>query len=129
MIASKLNLAPRRILPFTYRFMMMRHTLIHKSYPSYQISKLQFRAFGGCESGGAGPHTFKTIEEKLIAAFKPVSCQVLNPNGDFNSAVIKIVSSSFDGKLPLARHRMVNDVLKDEIKLIHAVQIDAKTPA
>jgi len=69
------------------------------------------------------------IEQKLIAAFKPVSCQVLNPNGDFNSAVIKIVSSSFDGKLPLARHRMVNEVLKDEIKLIHAVQIDAKTPS
>ena len=93
MIAAKLNVAPRRILPFTYRFLTMRHTLIQKFYPSYQIARLQFRAFGGCESGGAGPHTFKAIEEKLIAAFKPVSCQVLNPNGDFNSAVIKIVSS------------------------------------
>jgi BolA protein len=82
----------------------------------------------GCEEGGAGPDTFKTMEMKLKEAFQPVSCQVLNPNGDYNSAVIKIVSSSFEGKLPVARHRMVNEVLKNEIKMIHAVQIDAKTP-
>ena len=69
------------------------------------------------------------MEKKLQAAFEPVVCQVLNPHGDFNSCVIKIVSSQFEGKLPLARHRMVNEVLKDEIKMIHAVQIDAKTPA
>ena len=53
---------------------------------------------------------------------------MLNPNGDYNSVVIRVVSEKFEGKMPVARHRMVNDILKDEIKLIHAVQIDAKTP-
>ena len=53
---------------------------------------------------------------------------MLNPNGDYNSVVIRIVSNKFDGQMLIARHRMVNEVLKEEIKLIHAVQIDAKTP-
>ena len=39
-----------------------------------------------------------------------------------------IVSDKFKGMLPLARHRAINTLLKDEIKQIHAVTIDAKTP-
>jgi stress-induced morphogen len=28
--------------------------------------------------------------------------------------------------LPVARHRAINELLKEEMKMIHAVQIDAK---
>jgi len=37
------------------------------------------------------------------------------------------VSDAFKGMMPLARHRAINDLLKEEIKMIHAVQIDAKS--
>ena len=30
--------------------------------------------------------------------------------------------------MTLARHRLIQDLLKDEIKQVHAVNIDAKTP-
>ena len=40
---------------------------------------------------------------------------------------IFVVSDQFKGMLPLARHRMINDMLKEEIKQVHAVQIEAKT--
>ena len=38
-----------------------------------------------------------------------------------------MISEQFKGKMPIARHRMINEILKDEIKMIHAVVIDAKT--
>jgi len=127
MISNRLITGSRRLLPFTFRLMMCTQPMV-RPLPRYALVMVPNRRFG-CEEGVAGPDTFKTMEMKLKEAFQPVSCQVLNPNGDFNSAVIKIVSSSFEGKLPVARHRMVNEVLKNEIKMIHAVQIDAKTPA
>lgn len=43
---------------------------------------------------------------------------------------MRIVSAQFEGKMPIARHRMVyaalGDMMKDDI---HAMNIDAKTPA
>ncbi len=43
---------------------------------------------------------------------------------------MRIVSAQFEGKLPIARHRMVyaalGEMMKDDI---HAMNIDAKTPA
>lgn len=123
MIARRLLYARR-----TFPALLTLKTLFHHN-PTYSLLySAPFRAFG-CEGGSAGPDTFLAIEKKLNEALKPVFCKVLNPNGDYNSVVIKIVSNQFEGKLPVQRHRMVNELLKDEIKLIHAVQIDAKTPA
>jgi BolA protein len=46
--------------------------------------------------------------------------------GHFN---VVVVSSQFAGKLPLARHRMVYDLLGDMMqKEIHALSIKAYTP-
>jgi len=41
---------------------------------------------------------------------------------------VVIVSEVFEGKALIQRHRAINDVLSEEIKLIHALSIQAKTP-
>ena len=42
-----------------------------------------------------------------------------------------ITSSAFEGKMQLARHRMVNTLMKDELAReggIHALQLTTRTP-
>ena len=68
------------------------------------------------------------MRDKLNKEFEPLQCEVVDAYGDASSVQIFIVSAKFEGMLPLARHRAVNACLADEIKQIHAVQIDAKTP-
>ena len=40
-----------------------------------------------------------------------------------------VVSSQFEGKPPLARHRLVNAALNEFMNSIHAISIKAWTPA
>ncbi len=43
---------------------------------------------------------------------------------------VDVVSDSFAGKLPVARHRLIYDLLKDELAAgLHALQLKTKTPA
>ena len=90
----------------------------------------QQMSFSGCgPSCACDPSMLKVMEHKLKNKFNPTMLSVVDPYGDMNSVKIQIVSEAFKGMLPLARHRAINETLKDEIKLIHAVQIDAKIPA
>jgi BolA protein len=80
------------------------------------------------------------ITEKLRQAFAPVSLEVINDSGQHRGHAgspgtgeshftIKVVSASFAGKSRLERHRMVNDVLAEELKgLVHALAISALAP-
>jgi BolA protein len=80
------------------------------------------------------------ITEKLRQAFAPVSLEVVHdsdrhrghassPGTGESHFTIKVVSASFAGKTRLERHRMVNDVLADELKgKIHALAISALAP-
>jgi stress-induced morphogen len=48
-----------------------------------------------------------------------------------NPCSLVITSSSFEGKMQLARHRMVNTLMKDELARdggIHALQLTTRTP-
>ncbi len=40
-----------------------------------------------------------------------------------------VVSPEFEGHSPIQRHRLVNKILEEELKIIHALSITAKTPA
>lgn len=43
---------------------------------------------------------------------------------------VRVVSTAFDGKSPVARHRLVYAALQSELEQgVHALTIDAKTPA
>ena len=84
--------------------------------------------------------TTTEIETRLKAAFKIESLLVRDDSakhrghegakaggGHFH---ITVVSSAFEGKNRLARHRLVYDPLSDWIPArIHALSIDARTPS
>ncbi len=42
---------------------------------------------------------------------------------------VECVSPVFEGKTLLARHRLINDALKEEMKTIHALSIKKAAPA
>lgn len=91
------------------------------------IQSFQMRTFGSCDGpGGAYPGMLQEMEEKLQKEFEPTHCKIVDPYGDMNAITIHIHSAKFKGMLPVARHRAVNTVLKEELKMIHACQIDAK---
>lgn len=76
-----------------------------------------------------------TIEKKIKDKFEPVYLEVVNesykhsvPKGSESHFKIVVVSEAFEGKALIQRHRVINEILADEIKLIHALSIQAKTP-
>jgi len=76
-----------------------------------------------------------TITEKLQSAFSPEHLEVINeshmhnvPEGSESHFKVFIVCDEFAGKPLIARHRMVNEVLKDELDGgIHALALHTKT--
>jgi stress-induced morphogen len=81
-----------------------------------------------------------SIREKLTRAFAPVALDVVNdshhhaghassPGTGESHFSIKVVSAAFDDKSRLERHRMVNQVLAEELAgKIHALAITALSP-
>jgi BolA family transcriptional regulator, general stress-responsive regulator len=79
------------------------------------------------------------IREKLTAAFEPVQLDIIDEShkhaghpgarsggGHF---VVTIISTAFEGKNMLARHRMIYDALGDMMTSeIHALSLKAYTP-
>jgi BolA protein len=82
----------------------------------------------------------QSIREKLTAAFAPEVLQVVNeshhhaghagsPGTGESHFNVSVVSEAFADKSRLERHRMVNDVLADELSgKIHALAITALSP-
>ncbi len=76
-----------------------------------------------------------TIEKKLANDFNPLHLQVINesnnhnvPEGSESHFKVIVVSPVFTGKNLLARHRMINATLVDELKEnIHALAIHTYT--
>jgi BolA protein len=80
------------------------------------------------------------IREKLIIAFEPTRLDVINESelhaghrsspgtGESHYRVL-LVSSAFAGKTRVARHRMVNEVLADELNgRVHALALATYAP-
>lgn len=75
------------------------------------------------------------IEKKLADDYKPLHLEVINessnhnvPEGSESHFKIVVVSPDFSGKNLLARHRMINATLADELKSsIHALAIHTYT--
>jgi BolA family transcriptional regulator, general stress-responsive regulator len=90
--------------------------------------------------GGGAMGIEEQITKKLRQAFAPVALEVVNdshrhaghagsPQTGESHFSIKVVSESFAGKSRVERHRMVNEVLAEELKdRIHALAISALAP-
>lgn len=86
--------------------------------------------------GPVGTH----IKDKLSQALRPQSLDVIDeshlhaghagshPDGESHFRV-KIVSDAFAGKTRVDTHRMVNEILKEDLKTrVHALAIQASAP-
>lgn len=79
--------------------------------------------------------TVATIETKL-RALQPLHLRVDNesqrhnvPRGSQTHMKVTIVSAQFDGQALLARHRMVNEMLQEELRGgVHALALHTFTP-
>ncbi len=76
------------------------------------------------------------IREKLTAAFQPVHLEIENesdnhsgPPGRESHFKVLVVSAKFEGLARIARQRLVNEILKDELAgRVHALTQRALTP-
>ncbi len=77
------------------------------------------------------------IERKIRDALHPVFLEVANesnmhnvPPGSESHFKVTVVSTEFDDKMLVARHRMLNQLLKDELAgPVHALSLNTLTPA
>ena len=77
----------------------------------------------------------RIIVSKLNELLVPIHLVITNesykhnvPPGSESHFHVLVVSAQFNEKNLLQRHRMVNGVLKEELKSVHALSILAKTP-
>lgn len=75
------------------------------------------------------------IEQKLEENFKPEFLEVVNesfmhnvPEGSESHFKVTVVSNEFAEKRLIARHRLINQTLADELNTIHALAIHTLTP-
>jgi len=77
----------------------------------------------------------KIIEQKLLDAFQPSHCDVINesnnhnvPPGSESHFKVVIVAKAFEGERLIKRHRLVNSVLSLELaEKIHALALHTYT--
>ncbi|XP_071829767.1 bolA-like protein DDB_G0274169 isoform X2 [Apostichopus japonicus] len=95
-----------------------------------------YRSFASRMTSDAGPVEV-SIQTKLQESLKPTHLEVINesnmhnvPKGSESHFKVVVVSMNFENLSLIKRHRMVNDVLKDELAGgVHALSIQAKTPS
>ncbi len=76
-----------------------------------------------------------TIESKLEQSFSPEFLEVVNesfmhnvPEGSESHFKVTVVSNEFTDKRLIARHRLINQTLSEELNSIHALAIHTLTP-
>ena len=76
------------------------------------------------------------IEEKITQALQPEYLEVANeshmhnvPPGSESHFKVTVVTSEFDNKMLVARHRILNQLLKEELDgPVHALSLHTLTP-
>lgn len=76
------------------------------------------------------------IEAKITDALQPEHLEVTNeshmhnvPPGSESHFKVTVVTSEFDGKMLVARHRILNQLLKEELDgPVHALSLNTLTP-
>ncbi|KAH8117632.1 bola protein [Phellopilus nigrolimitatus] len=75
------------------------------------------------------PVTVDSIERTLRNAIRITHLEIEDQsNGCGENYFVFVASEDFEGKTSLARHRMINELLKDEIAQMHAFSQKSLTP-
>ena len=68
------------------------------------------------------------IENKLMSNLKITKMDVIDISGGCGSSfLVQLKSPDFNGMNIISQHRKVNEILKDELKEIHALQLKTET--
>ncbi|MBX2869300.1 MAG: BolA family transcriptional regulator [Acidiferrobacterales bacterium] len=75
------------------------------------------------------------IEQKLLS-LDPAHIEVINesgmhnvPEGSESHFKVTVVTPQFEGKMLIQRHRMINELLQEELEgEVHALSLHTKTP-
>jgi len=69
----------------------------------------------------------KAIFQKLSEAFKPLALEVQDVSGGCGSMyAVAITSERFKGLSVIKQHRLVNEILGEDIKSWHGIQLRTK---
>ncbi len=75
------------------------------------------------------------IEQRLEAELAPEFLEVRNETHMHNVPPdaeshwkVTVVSPKFEGLMPIKRHRLVNEALREELKQVHALALHTLTP-
>jgi stress-induced morphogen len=73
--------------------------------------------------------TMINIESKLRKSFTNIDMlDISTVNGDCGqSYFVKIRSGDFLGKSLLDQHRMINEIIKEEVKVVHSIVLQTRT--
>ncbi|KAK6910802.1 hypothetical protein L486_05040 [Kwoniella mangroviensis CBS 10435] len=75
------------------------------------------------------PTVLKSMEDKLRSNLKIEFLEFIDTSGNCGSSYsVTIVSGDFKGKMTLGRHKLVNQILSDEIAQLHAFSQKTLTP-
>eukprot|EP01134_Creolimax_fragrantissima_P002864 CFRG2864T1 len=75
----------------------------------------------------SSPETLMT--NKLTAALDPSSVEVIDVSGGCGASYeVYVTSAKFEGLSMIKQHRMVNDILRDDVQKMHAIRIVTKKP-
>ncbi|ORY23994.1 bola-like protein-domain-containing protein [Naematelia encephala] len=141
-----------RFLPIPHlRNLVASHFVPNRSSPIPIVARHTMSTLGTSSSRSRSPTRIPgpvetAIHEKLTEALGPTLFRIQNDSSKHSHHVamraqgggngethfsLTIVSSAFDSKSPIARHRLVNGLLKDEFdtKGLHALSLKCKTPA
>ncbi|WVW85476.1 hypothetical protein I302_107514 [Kwoniella bestiolae CBS 10118] len=71
----------------------------------------------------------QSMETKLRSSLKIDFLEFIDTSGNCGSSYsVTIVSQDFKGKMTLGRHKLVNQILSDEISQLHAFSQKTYTP-
>ena len=71
----------------------------------------------------------EAIRAKIVAALPDAVVELEDLTGTLDHWKATIVSAAFTGQSPIARHRIINAVLAEELRgPIHALSMDCKAP-
>lgn len=70
------------------------------------------------------------LKERILSEFPGAEVEVTDLTGTRDHYSLTVVSSAFEGLLPIKRHRLINDLLREELRngSVHALQLNVYTP-
>ncbi|KAH1018386.1 hypothetical protein HUJ05_006172 [Dendroctonus ponderosae] len=102
--------------------LQIRHA--RKCFTVFPVITKLFRSFNGKRM----PITKEHIESKLQKELEATHVDVVDHSGGCGEKfACLVVSDKFEGKPLLQRHRLVNNVLKEELAQIHALSLQTLT--